>query len=268
MTGNHEVVVDELSGDVPGRAAGDVDPDTREEGAAAHDEDDIDQSVNGVLRNFGKSPGRADVVCEAANRLLMTGHVVVLPLAEQADQEVAAEALGKDLGEEINIGDEGGLQDDRNVRGVEELDRERLLDTALLLRRQVENDLEVLDVDDNKHDENRRDQVVQIRRTLSHEGLVDGHRRVRLGDEEVEQGNDGALKLGSLVRADRDRGEALPDDVLADVGGNKQADARTETVALVQELIEHEDHEASNEQLSDNERSAEKAKLTRGTVHA
>jgi len=38
-----------------------------------------------------------------------------LPLAEQADDEVAAEPLCKDLREEINIADERSLQDNRNI---------------------------------------------------------------------------------------------------------------------------------------------------------
>tara|TARA_B110000305_G_C18781199_1_gene334079 strand:+ start:235 stop:438 length:204 start_codon:yes stop_codon:yes gene_type:complete len=63
----------------------------------------------------------------------MAGHVVVLPLAEEADNKVPAEPLSKDLCEEVDVADEGGLEDDRDVRGVEELDRERLLDAALLL---------------------------------------------------------------------------------------------------------------------------------------
>jgi hypothetical protein len=89
--------------------------------------------------------------------LLVTGHVVVLPLAEQADDEVAAEPLCKDLREEINIADERSLQDNRNIGGVEELDRERLLDAALLLGLKVNDNLEVLEVDDNEHDKDRRE---------------------------------------------------------------------------------------------------------------
>lgn len=140
----------------------------------------------------------------------MTGHVVVLPFAEQADDEVTAEPLRKDLSEEINIAHKGGLQDNRNVRGVEKLDRERLSVTALLLRRQHDHTLEVLEVNDHEHDEKSRQQVVQVWCTLSHESLIDGHRWVLLGDEEVEKGNNSALELGTLVRADRDWREALP----------------------------------------------------------
>ena len=46
-----------------------------------------------------------------------------LPAAEQAHEEEAAVALEEELGDEVEVGDEGGLQDDGHVGGVKELDR-------------------------------------------------------------------------------------------------------------------------------------------------
>ena len=43
----------------------------------------------------------------------------------------------------------------------------------------------------------------------------------------------------------------LPDDGLADVGGNEQRDAAAEAVALVEQLIEQKDDESSNNKLKD-----------------
>ena len=53
----------------------------------------------------------------------MTLHVVLLPLADEAHEEVASELAVQHLGEEVEVGNEGSLQDDRDVGGVEELDR-------------------------------------------------------------------------------------------------------------------------------------------------
>jgi hypothetical protein len=50
-----------------------------------------------------------------------------LPLSEEIHEEVSSEFLGKDLREEVQVGDEGGLQNDGDVRGVEQLNRVRLL---------------------------------------------------------------------------------------------------------------------------------------------
>lgn len=44
------------------------------------------------------------------------------PSAQQINQEVAAEACGKHLGDNVQVGDQSRLQDDWDVGGVEELD--------------------------------------------------------------------------------------------------------------------------------------------------
>ena len=44
------------------------------------------------------------------------------PSTEQINQEIATEACGKHLGDDIQVGDQGRLQDDGDVGGVEELD--------------------------------------------------------------------------------------------------------------------------------------------------
>ena len=46
-----------------------------------------------------------------------------MPLADEANEEVALELAVKDLGKEVQVADEGGLEDDRDVAGIEQLDR-------------------------------------------------------------------------------------------------------------------------------------------------
>ena len=45
-----------------------------------------------------------------------------MPLSEQLDEEVSSEAFVEHLGEEIEVGHQGGLKDDGDVRGVEQFD--------------------------------------------------------------------------------------------------------------------------------------------------
>ena len=45
-----------------------------------------------------------------------------LPAAEQLDEDVTAVPLVQQLADEVEVGDEGGLQDDGHVAGVEQLD--------------------------------------------------------------------------------------------------------------------------------------------------
>jgi hypothetical protein len=56
----------------------------------------------------------------------------------------------------------------------------------------------------------------------------------------VEEGDDGALELGAAARVDGGGRERLPDDGLADVGGDEQGDARAKSVPLLQQLIQLE----------------------------
>ena len=56
-----------------------------------------------------------------------------LPLAQQLHQDVAAIALVEQLRDEVQVGDEGGLQDDGHVGGVEQLDGVVLLVAPPLL---------------------------------------------------------------------------------------------------------------------------------------
>lgn len=49
------------------------------------------------------------------------------PSTKQINQEVATETCGEHLGDDVQVGDQGGLQDDGDVGGVEELDGVRVV---------------------------------------------------------------------------------------------------------------------------------------------
>jgi hypothetical protein len=59
----------------------------------------------------------------------------------------------------------------------------------------------------------------------------------------VEEGDECTLELGSTAGVDRGGGEGLPNYGLADVGGNEEGNARTETVPLLEELVEEHDNQ-------------------------
>lgn len=69
------------------------------------------------------------------------------------------------------------------------------------------------------------------------EGLLEGENFVLLGQEEVEESDDGTLELSSLLSANGDWGERFPEDDLTDVGGDEKGDTATKTVALLKEFI-------------------------------
>ena len=52
----------------------------------------------------------------------MASHIILLPLSKETDEEVTFELLVEDLGEEVQVRHKGSLQDDGDVRSVEQLD--------------------------------------------------------------------------------------------------------------------------------------------------
>jgi len=186
-----------------------------------------------------------DVISEAANWGLMPGHVVILPLSKKGNDKVSSELPGEDLGEEVNIGDESGLEDDRDIGSVEQLDWVWLSESSHLLGAQRKLNSESLEVDDDQCDYNSGKQVAKVRCVLSVDSLLQAVDLVWLSQQEVEESDDASLEFSSLVSSNGDWGEAFPEDALADVGGNKEGDTRSETVSLLKELVKHEDHESS-----------------------
>ena len=73
------------------------------------------------------------------------------------------------------------------------------------------------------------------------------------------RGDGGVLELG----VDGGRGEALPDDRLADVGGDEEGDAGAEAVALLEQLVQEEDDEAGHKQLDDDQEAHAGADVAR-----
>jgi len=67
LTLNDEFLVDELSDNILGTRTGDIDPDSREECAAAEDKGGVDEGVNWVSLNVVQALWWRDVVGKSAN---------------------------------------------------------------------------------------------------------------------------------------------------------------------------------------------------------
>ena len=100
--------------------------------------------MQGILLNVIEALRRADVVGEATNGSRAASHIIILPLAEEVNDEVTAEASRQNLREEVNVAYERSLQDDGNVRCVEQLDGEGLSVTLGLSSRELQLNLEIL----------------------------------------------------------------------------------------------------------------------------
>jgi len=56
-----------------------------------------------------------DVISETANWRLMTSHVIILPLTKERNNKVSSELSSKNLGKEVDIGNESSLEDNWNI---------------------------------------------------------------------------------------------------------------------------------------------------------
>lgn len=103
-----------------------------------------------------------------------------------------------------------------------------------------------LEVDNDDEDQDGGQEVEDVGQVLAVERLLERANLVGAGDEQVEEGDDRALELGSATVVDRRGGEGLPHDVLADVGRDEQGDSGAESVALLQKLILHAQKKENN----------------------
>jgi len=123
-------------------------------------------------------------------------------------------------------------------------------------------DAESLEVDNDGKNNDSREQAHNVGKPLPPEGLAQGTTFIMPGEEEVEQRNDGTFKLGSTANVDGGRGKGLPDDGLADVGGNEQVDTGSETVTFLKEFVEEDDDEGSDDELDDEEKTNTSTEVT------
>jgi len=174
-----------------------------------------------------------------------------LPNTEQLDENVIGETTEEHLREDEDVGGQGGLQHDRHVGCVEELDGvgSALPTEPVGLDRNL--DTETLEVDDSSEDDGGGNEVHDVGKATTPESLTKSATLVVPGEEEVEEGNESTLKFGTTACVDGSGRECLPDNGLADVCSNKERDTRTETVTLLEKFVEENDNESGDDELDD-----------------
>lgn len=111
---------------------------------------------------------------------------------------------------------------------------------------------ESLEIDDHKEHNDCGDETAKVRSIFSVERVLDGHHLVGLGQERMEKCDDGTFEFGILLSLDGDRGETLPQDDLADVGGDEKGNTVSKTVALLEELVKELHNDSGKSQLKNN----------------
>jgi hypothetical protein len=251
VAGHDETLVLQLLGNVTGGGAGDLNPGLGEESTGNEHESNVDSSVDGVEEGLLEVQRRGHVVGNTRGSEKLGRTLTRLPDSEELDKEVVREARVQHLGDQEDVGGQSRLEHDGHVGGVEQADGVRTAHATLAGGLDGDLNAEALQVDDSGEDEEGSQKVHDVGEVLAVEGLVQSTLLVGPGEEQVEQGDNGTLELGTTASVDSGRGESLPDDRLANVGGNEQRDTAAQTVTLLQELIEQNDDETSDNQLDD-----------------
>lgn len=122
-----------------------------------------------------------------------------------------------------------------------------------------------MEVNDDHEDEEGGEQVHHIRQILTIKRLLQRPRLVTPREQQMEKTNNRALKLRSPTRIHRRRGKRLPHDILADIRGDKEGDARADAISLLQHFVEENDNHAGGAELQDQEDDDAPAEI-RGTA--
>jgi len=144
--------------------------------------------VEGISLDLQEVRGRTDVIGETTDRSGSSVNVVLSPLSKTVDEEVVGLSIlpVEDLGEEVEVGDKSSLQDDRDVRGIEQLDGVRHFVTTHLSVSESQFDAESLEVDNDKEYNDGSQQAGNVGRILTVEGVLEGEDLVGLSQEGVE----------------------------------------------------------------------------------
>jgi len=124
-----------------------------------------------------------------------------------------------------------------------------------------------LEVDDHAKDEDCSAKVHQIGQVLAVESLTQSTHLILPCGKKVEQSNDCALKFGAAASVDGGGAESLPDDSLADVGGDEEGDPAAKAITLLKQLVQQQHNETGHEQLDNDQQTDTSADVTWVSIH-
>lgn len=212
--------------------------------------------------------GRRNIVGNSSNGHGISASLNILPCSKKPYKNVGRGTVVEKLRNEVQVGNKGGLKNDRHVGSVEEFDGvSSLLSTVFLVFDRKVN-TPSLEVDNNNKDEDGGHKICKVGKILTVESFPDGTDLVFTSDEKMEKSNDGSLELSSTPSVDGGGTECFPDNVLTDVGSDEKTDTTSQTVSLLQKLIENQDYKTSEEKLDDDEDSITKTDGSKVSIHS
>lgn len=266
MAGHHETLVLQLLGNVTRSRARDLDPGLGEQCAGNQHEADVHGRVDGVEEGLLEVQRRRHVIGNTRRSVELSGAFAGFPDTEELDEQVVREAREQHLADEEDVGAQCRLEHNGHVRGVEQADGVRSAHAALAGRLDGDFNSETLQVDDGSENEESSQEVHDIGKVLAVERFAHGTLLIGPGQEQMEQSDNGTLKLRTTTSVDGRGGKGSPDDRLANIRGNKERDTASETIALLKKLIEKNNDQAGNNELNNQEYADTGTKITGLTV--
>lgn len=125
-----------------------------------------------------------------------------------------------------------------------------------------------LEVYDYSKDQDGGHQVHQVGQVLPVECFTKCTDFVLSGGQKMEQSNHGSFEFGSTAGVHGGGGEALPHDGLADVGGDKEGNSRSQSVSFLKQFVQEQHDQTSHKELDDDEQADSGSNVGGFTVHA
>ncbi len=153
---------------------------------------------------------RHQVISQSSNEFFLLTSRSCLPDPEEADKCVLLELFVEQVRNDVQVGNQRSLQNNRSVGEVKQLNRVALRHSPHLLILKLQVDLKPLEINDNQEDENRCQDVVQVGQMGSVKGQIESGQLVILREHEMEESHQGSFKFNSSLGLNGDRTHGLP----------------------------------------------------------
>ena len=256
MTLHDHLVIAHLTCHVPHTRSTHFRPRPAEDGACGQGEHQIEERVERVVEKDRERRGGRNVVGDPANRDGVLRRAIRRcngPLADEFDEGRVRRLIVEHLGNEVDVRNEGSLEDDGHVGCIEQFDGVGTFHSTRFLKFDGQVDPPPLHVNAGDEDETRCHQAGEIWKVLTQQRLAECLELIPPHEDEVEEGEAGSLEFGPPPGIDGDRAESLPYDGLADVRCDEETDPRPQSISLLEHLVQHEQYPASGGQLGHDE---------------
>ncbi len=125
-----------------------------------------------------------------------------------------------------------------------------------------------MEEDNNEEDEDSCKDVVDIGKTSSLECVLKGHDFVRVLDQRMEEVDNRSFILIIRPNSHSNWTKAFPEESLTDIRSNKQRNTTSNTIAILEHLIKHDDNDSSKTKLQDNKNPISSSDILQVTIHS